>query len=51
MERNHKLGGIVAVFAGLMGIIGHFVIFLNWYFRGMAAEAAEPGCERASWAV
>jgi hypothetical protein len=45
MERNHKLGGIVATFAGLMGIIGHFVIFLNWYFRGMAAEAAEPGCE------
>ena len=45
MERNHKLGGIVAIFAGLMGIIGHFVIFLNWYFRGMAAEAAEPGCE------
>jgi hypothetical protein len=45
MERNEKLGGIVATFAGLMGIIGHFVIFLNWYFRGMAAEAAEPGCE------
>ncbi len=45
MERNHKLGGIVATFAGLMGIIGHFVIFLKWYFRGMSAEAAEPGCE------
>jgi hypothetical protein len=45
MERNQKLGGIVAVFAGLMGIIGHFVIFLNWYVRGMHAEAAEPGCE------
>lgn len=45
MERNHKLGGIVATFAGLMGIFGHFVIFLNWYVRGMHAEAAEPGCE------
>jgi hypothetical protein len=45
MERNNKLGGIVAAIAGLMGIIGHFIIFLNWYFRGMAAEAAEPGCE------
>ena len=45
MERNEKLGGVVATFAGLMGIIGHFVIFLNWYFKGMAAEAAEPGCE------
>jgi hypothetical protein len=45
MERNEKLGGIIATIAGLMGIIGHFYIFLNWYFRGMAAEAAEPGCE------
>jgi len=45
MERNNKLGGIVALVAGLMGIIGHFIIFLNWYFKGMAAEAAEPGCE------
>ena len=45
MERNYKLGGIVATFAGLMGIVGHFIIFLNWYFKGMAAEAAEPGCE------
>ena len=45
MERNNKLGGIVATIGGLMGIIGHFVIFLNWYHKGMAAEAAEPGCE------
>jgi hypothetical protein len=45
MNRNEKLGGIVALIGGLMGIIGHFIIFLNWYFRGMAAEAAEPGCE------
>ncbi len=45
MERNEKLGGIVALIAGLMGIIGHIVIFMNWYLRGMAAEAAEPGCE------
>ncbi len=45
MERNNKLGGFVALVGGLMGIIGHFIIFLNWYFKGMAAEAAEPGCE------
>jgi hypothetical protein len=45
MERNNKLGGIVATISGLMGIIGHFVIFLNWYVTGMNAEAAEPGCE------
>jgi hypothetical protein len=45
MQRNEKLGGIVALVAGLMGIIGHFVLFLTWYFKGMSAEAAEPGCE------
>lgn len=45
MERNQKFGGVVAAFAGLMGVIGHFVIFLNWYVRGMHAESAEPGCE------
>ena len=45
MNRNEKLGGFIALIGGLMGIIGHFVIFLNWYHRGMAAEAAEPGCE------
>lgn len=45
MERNEKLGGIIALVAGLMGILGHFVIFLSWYFRGMSAESAEPGCE------
>ncbi len=45
MERNDKLGVIVAILGGLMGIAGHFILFLNWYFRGMSAEAAEPGCE------
>lgn len=45
MKQNEKLGWIVTMLAGLMGIIGHFVIFLNWYVRGMHAEAAEPGCE------
>lgn len=45
MKRKNLLGGIFATIGGLMGIIGHFVIFLNWYHRGMAAEAAEPGCE------
>ena len=45
MERNEKLGGILSLLGGLGGIIGHCIIFLTWYFRGMAAEAAEPGCE------
>jgi hypothetical protein len=45
MKENRKLGGIVALIGGLMGIIGHFIIFLKWYVPGMQAEAAEPGCE------
>ncbi len=45
MKVNQKLGGVLALISGLMGIIGHTVIFLNWYVRGMSAEAAEPGCE------
>ena len=45
MKINHKLGAVFAVIGALMGIIGHYVIFLNWYQIGMAAEAAEPGCE------
>jgi hypothetical protein len=45
MKVNYRLGGILALIGALMGIIGHFTIFLNWYETGMAAEAAEPGCE------
>ena len=45
MKTNHRLGGILASIAALMGIIGHFVLFLNWYEKGMSAPAAEPGCE------
>jgi hypothetical protein len=45
MEKNEKFGGIIATIGALMGIIGHIYIFMNWYLRGMAAEAAEPGCE------
>jgi len=28
-----------------MGIIGHIVLFLNWYLVGMHTQSAEPGCE------
>jgi hypothetical protein len=45
MKENRKLGGIIGIIAGLMGIIGHSIIFLKWYVPGMQAEAAEPGCE------
>jgi hypothetical protein len=45
MKQNRILGGVLAVIGGLMGIIGHAIIFLKWYVPGMQAEAAEPGCE------
>ncbi len=45
MKTNTRLGGILAIIGALMGIVGHFVIFLNWYRAGMSAESAEPGCE------
>jgi hypothetical protein len=45
MKINYRLGGILAVIAALMGIIGHFILFLGWYQIGMGAESAEPGCE------
>ena len=45
MKNNHLLGGILATIAALMGIIGHIVLFMQWYRIGMGAESAEPGCE------
>jgi len=45
MTKEQKLGGIFASIGALLGLVGHFTIFLNWYFRGMAADSAEPGCE------
>ncbi|MDP1713270.1 MAG: hypothetical protein Q8L41_00870 [Anaerolineales bacterium] len=45
MKDKNFLGGILATVSALMGIIGHFVIFLKWYQIGMGAESAEPGCE------
>ena len=45
MKPNGRLGVVVGVVGALLGIVGHFVLFLSWYERGMAAESAEPGCE------
>jgi len=45
MKNRTNLGGFLALIGGLMGIVGHYLIFLNWYEIGMAAESAEPGCE------
>lgn len=44
-EQNYLLGGVASSIGALMGVVGHFVLFQAWYFRGMAAESAEPGCE------
>lgn len=45
MKINYRLGAILAIVAALLGIIGHFVLFMDWYEVGMQAESAEPGCE------
>lgn len=45
MRDKNLYGGILTSIAALMGIIGHFVLFLHWYTIGMHAESAEPGCE------
>jgi hypothetical protein len=45
MKNKNTLGGILAVVASLMGIIGHMVLFVNWYQIGMHTQSAEPGCE------
>ena len=45
MKNKAVLGGILATIGALIGIIGHIMLFMNWYHIGMAAEAAEPGCE------
>jgi hypothetical protein len=45
MKTNNRLGGILASIAALMGIIGHYVLFMSWYVKGMNTPSAEPGCE------
>src|SRR5512137_2770809 len=45
MKNKNLLGGILATISALMGIIGHFVLFLKWYQIGMHTPSAEPGCE------
>jgi hypothetical protein len=45
MKNNSIRGGILATIAALMGIVGHIVLFMQWYRIGMGAESAEPGCE------
>jgi hypothetical protein len=45
MKNNYFWGGILTAASAVMGVVGHFVLFLNWYQIGMHAESAEPGCE------
>lgn len=45
MKNKNVLGGILATIAALLGIIGHIMLFLQWYRVGMSAPSAEPGCE------
>ncbi len=44
MKNKNLLGGILATIASLMGIIGHMVLFMQWYLVKMP-QTAEPGCE------
>ncbi len=45
MKKNERLGAILSVIGALLGIVGHFVIFMKWYEPALVAESAEPGCE------
>ena len=45
MKNKNVLGGILALVGALLGIVGHIVLFMQWYRIGMGAESAEPGCE------
>jgi hypothetical protein len=45
MKTNNKLGAILALFGAVLGIVGTYLIFMNWYTPALTAEAAEPGCE------
>jgi hypothetical protein len=45
MKDKKRVAGVLAVAAGLLGIIATFLIFMAWYGPARTAEAAEPGCE------
>jgi hypothetical protein len=45
MKNKNLFGGILASIAALMGIIGHMLLFMQWYQVGMHTQSAEPGCE------
>lgn len=45
MKTNQRLGGILALIGAVLGIVGTYMLFFNWYTPALNAEAAEPGCE------
>jgi hypothetical protein len=45
MKAKDRLGTILALIGAVLGIVGTYLIFLNWYTPALTAEAAEPGCE------
>jgi hypothetical protein len=45
MKNKNLLGGILALVGAVLGIVGHIVLFMQWYRIGMGADSAEPGCE------
>lgn len=45
MKDKSMFGGILATVSALMGIVGFFYLFMQWYQIGMNADSAEPGCE------
>jgi len=45
MNKKSLLGGYLAIFSAVIGLVGHFILFEKWYVAGMSAESAEPGCE------
>ncbi len=45
MSKENRWGAIVTLILGLLGIIGTYMIFMNWFGPARNAEAAEPGCE------
>lgn len=45
MNKRHLVGAALATIGAVIGIIGHFVLFQQWYLVGMHTPSAEPGCE------
>ena len=45
MKKNLRLAGWLALVGAGLGIIGNFLVFLNWYDILKVTPSAEPGCE------